>query len=38
MLERLWIKFLFKVSIKWGLMYLRSKQDYMGSKWMRRHL
>ena len=38
MIENLLKKLLFAISIKWGLMYLRSKQEYMGANWMKRHL
>lgn len=31
-------KFLFRLSITWGLMYLRSRQPYMGAAWIRRQL
>ena len=37
MIDKLWTQLLFAISIKWGLMYLRSKQEYMGTEWMKKH-
>ena len=36
--ERFWTRVLFRISIDWGLRYLRASQQRMSTDWMSKHL